>query len=769
MPKGPTGINVNEIFVGKTTGNVFIGSEGGVYGSGDGGVTWEYRGLRFRPIDVIAAQCGSLYAGAWSEVFLYSGGTAWNPVANSGGADVNAIILDGTCTVGFIGTDSGVLGANYTSGLVGLEVSSLAKDSNNDIYAGTMGAGVFKTTNLGTTWLQMNNGLENLGVWSINIDGNDTIFAGTFGGVYVSTDGGSSWNAKNGGLPEGVAFDIVRSSAGDLYASVTDKAFNSSVYKSSNDGDLWSKTSLVTDFLVQPLAVDNAGGAVYAGVSGGDVYKSLDGGSTWQNMTADKVAALSFSNSFARGAANNLYIGSRSGVYKSADEGNTWTKLASLPGGGIGSLVFDKEGNFYAATSNISGVYKSADGGSTWNPAVNGLPTTSFFGFDMIDEVQSLVADGNGNIYAGMNNGAVYKSSNKGADWSPTAFFTNSDIRALLIDANDNIYAGTEDEGVFKSTDGGATWIQKNTGILQATINAKALYFDSPAGDLYAGTGGGLYRTSNGGDSWQNIQVGPWPQSNVESIIKDNSGNLYVIANDSVQASANGGASWVDMNVGITVGDNVEGLNLSGLALANDNKLILATESSSMYKQVSFIDVPFTFWAYRFIEQLSYAGITGGCGSDNFCPDNPVTRSQMAVFLLKAMGETPASSCTNKFGDVDETTGGNPAFCKYIEKFSTLGITAGCGNNNFCPNDPISRTQMAVFITKALNETTADTCSGSFNDVDDTTGGNAAFCKYIEKFSTLGITAGCGNGNFCPDLAVTRDQMAVFLTKGFLQ
>jgi hypothetical protein len=182
-----------------------------------------------------------------------------------------------------------------------------------------------------------------------------------------------------------------------------------------------------------------------------------------------------------------------------------------------------------------------------------------------------------------------------------------------------------------------------------------------------------------------------------------------------------------------------------------------------------FSDVPAGYWSESFINAMMNTGITSGCGSENYCPDTEVSRMQMAVFLLKAMGEAPASSCTNKFGDVDETTGGNPAFCKYIEKFSTLGITAGCGNNNFCPNDPVSRMQMAVFITKALGEPMTSICGGTFNDVDETTGGNAAFCKYIEKFSTLGITAGCGTNNYCPDSSVTRAQMAVFLTKGFLQ
>jgi hypothetical protein len=190
-----------------------------------------------------------------------------------------------------------------------------------------------------------------------------------------------------------------------------------------------------------------------------------------------------------------------------------------------------------------------------------------------------------------------------------------------------------------------------------------------------------------------------------------------------------------------------------------------------------FSDVPADYWARFFIRALSNNNISAGCMSDDpgtpgnearFCPEAIVTRSQMAVFLLKALGQQPAAACTGLFDDVNVQTGGNEVFCRYIEKFSTLGITAGCGSNNFCPNDPVSRMQMAVFITKALGETPGVTCGGTFDDVNETTGGNAAFCKYIEKFSILGITAGCGTGIYCPLNPVSRAQMAVFLTKGFL-
>jgi hypothetical protein len=192
-----------------------------------------------------------------------------------------------------------------------------------------------------------------------------------------------------------------------------------------------------------------------------------------------------------------------------------------------------------------------------------------------------------------------------------------------------------------------------------------------------------------------------------------------------------------------------------------------------------FDDVSIDFWAHDYILNMLNFDITAGCGSNNYCPDSPVTRAQMAVFILKSMGQAPAAACSGaQFADVNASMLGGGAtgetFCKYIEKFASLGITSGCGNNNFCPQSNITRSQMAVFIMKALMEQPAASCMGnSFNDVNAALLGGgemgAIFCKYIERFATLGITSGCGNGNYCPADSVSRAQMAVFLTKGFFQ
>ncbi|MCP4655081.1 MAG: hypothetical protein GY856_06635 [bacterium] len=110
-----------------------------------------------------------------------------------------------------------------------------------------------------------------------------------------------------------------------------------------------------------------------------------------------------------------------------------------------------------------------------------------------------------------------------------------------------------------------------------------------------------------------------------------------------------------------------------------------------------FNDVGSEDFAADFIEDLFNRGIVVGCGSGNYCPNNPVTRAQMAVFLLATLegDDLVVGACQGDiFGDV---TGG--PFCWFIEELYRRGITAGCAGGNYCPNDPVTRAQMAIFTT----------------------------------------------------------------------
>jgi len=106
-------------------------------------------------------------------------------------------------------------------------------------------------------------------------------------------------------------------------------------------------------------------------------------------------------------------------------------------------------------------------------------------------------------------------------------------------------------------------------------------------------------------------------------------------------------------------------------------------------------------FAADFIEQLFADGITGGCGGNNYCPSDPVTRAQMAVFLLRAKhgaGYTPPPPSGAEFGDVASSHWA----VAWIEQLAAEGITNGCGGGIFCPDQYVTRAQLAVFMVRTF-------------------------------------------------------------------
>ncbi|MBI5839884.1 MAG: S-layer homology domain-containing protein [Chloroflexi bacterium] len=107
-------------------------------------------------------------------------------------------------------------------------------------------------------------------------------------------------------------------------------------------------------------------------------------------------------------------------------------------------------------------------------------------------------------------------------------------------------------------------------------------------------------------------------------------------------------------------------------------------------------------WAEDWIEALYSDGITAGCGGGNYCPDASTTRAQMAVFLLRSKhgaGYTPPPAGGTMFSDVSV----NHWAGAWIEQLAIEGITGGCATNLYCPEDPVTRAQMAVFLVRTFN------------------------------------------------------------------
>lgn len=203
--------------------------------------------------------------------------------------------------------------------------------------------------------------------------------------------------------------------------------------------------------------------------------------------------------------------------------------------------------------------------------------------------------------------------------------------------------------------------------------------------------------------------------------------------------------------------------------------------TASGWQTVAFIDPPFTFidvqpahpfaavsnvWYYSDVLRIFSNGLTAGCRAIplTYCPNDAVTRAQMAVFLQRGKrgsGFTP-SPPSGRFAD----SRGHWAEA-WIEALFADAITAGCGPALYCPETSATRAQMAVFVLRAKNGPTYTPPPARGNVFSDVPASHWA-AAWIEAMAFDGAGNGCSTARgYCPDQPITRGSMAAFLVRAF--
>ena len=232
---------------------------------------------------------------------------------------------------------------------------------------------------------------------------------------------------------------------------------------------------------------------------------------------------------------------------------------------------------------------------------------------------------------------------------------------------------------------------------------------------------------------------------------------------------AESSASWLTITAGSagTGNGSVSYSVAPNLTAAIRNAtLVVGGQTFTVYQGVNYNDVPIGSLFYDEIGKLSARGITVGCGGGNYCPNDPVTRQEMAAFIMRSKGEfNPPMPLSQRFTDVPA---GN-TFYNFIDRLAVLGITQGCNpptNTMYCPGSAVTREQMAAFLIRGLGEfSPPDPASQRFNDVPPAN----VFYNFIDRLAALNITLGCTPDHmfYCPGNAVTRGEMAAFLVRAF--
>ncbi|MGA3026363.1 MAG: hypothetical protein ABSF98_16485 [Bryobacteraceae bacterium] len=222
----------------------------------------------------------------------------------------------------------------------------------------------------------------------------------------------------------------------------------------------------------------------------------------------------------------------------------------------------------------------------------------------------------------------------------------------------------------------------------------------------------------------------------------------------------------------------------TGTALDGSNCLVMngdaAVTANFNTTTAQFSDVPPSATFFDAADLMFSQGVTTGCvqSSDpatrQYCPDDDVTRQEMAAFIVRAVTGTVNPSIYNTTPYFNDVTASNNNFFPHIQKMMELGITTGCSQNPplFCPTDTIPRWEMAIFMIRARLMLQGATFTTSqtpyFADVPTNVEGNGQPFPFIQRAYEEHVTNGCGTNPlvYCPDELVTRGQMASFIMRG---
>ena len=374
-----------------------------------------------------------------------------------------------------------------------------------------------------------------------------TLFAGTGGaGLFRSTDAGNSWTPANTGLQHKDKYDSIAVSALAQKGDILYAGTNAGVYVSPNGGDTWH---YITGLQKYVRAVVNIGERIYVGTARDGVWYSDDSGESWmpindglENLEIRTLAAMGSTlfagtgnSAFRRRAGENSWTPIRAGFAMQATDsnpirgGSTQSERYSLQtrqarqSVRIGTFaVLDDVLYMSMHTGTYGGLFRSDDEGDSWIPITPELMKQRSIGTLAVSPTS---------LYAGALGSGVFGSSDGGNSWKVVNSGLKNRLVSALVAVNaETVFVGTQGGGVFRSTDGGHSWMESNAGLTNTRVEHLAVVGET----IYAEIGKKLVRSIDGGTSWRPVKLGATSAKYRIVALSVSDEKLYVAATRSV-------------------------------------------------------------------------------------------------------------------------------------------------------------------------------------------------------------------------------------------
>lgn len=474
--------------------------------------------------------------------------------------------------------------------------------------AGGVTSGVYKSTNSGDSWTLLSNGLPapsatigriGLAVAPTNTNVLYAIYAdhpGYFYGIFKTTNGGNSWLQVNDGSLSSM-YSSFGWYFGNIYVDPNNEnivyALGLSMYKSTTGGSSWSGIAYGTHVDHHAIWIDpNNTQRIIIGNDGG-IFLSQNGGSSFSKVldlpiTQFYAATVDYNN------PERLYGGTQdNGTLRTlSGQINGWEEIYG--GDGFYVIVDPNNSNTIYAESQYGGLGKSTNGGNSFFPATTGINSS-----DRTNWMTPVVMDPNNSNILYYGTYRIYKTTNAAGSWSPisndlsngpyTGGLSFGTVTTIAVAPSNSavIYAGTDDGNVWITTNGGTNWnlissqlpVHWVTSISLDPLDAN-LAIVSYSGYKMNQYIGHVFRTIDGGQNWEDISSN-LPEAPVNKIIIDpDYTQVYYAASDvGVFFTADSGFSW---NM---LGENLPSAVVMDLVFHQPTRmLVAATHGRSMFK-----------------------------------------------------------------------------------------------------------------------------------------------------------------------------------------